>query len=78
MVKKILKIISFTLLGIIAFALILSFVLWAVIPVYNFPEEVEINFITHIKIMTTPIIIEQIFMVIQGLQVGLQTVKITL
>ncbi len=39
MVKKILKIISYTLLGIIAFALILSFVLWAVIPVYNFPEE---------------------------------------
>lgn len=39
MVKKFLKIISYTLLSIIVFALILSFVLWAVIPVYYFPDE---------------------------------------
>lgn len=39
MVKKFLKIITYTLLSIIIFALILSFVLWAVIPVYNFPDE---------------------------------------
>lgn len=43
MVKKILKIVSFTLLGIIAFALILSFILWAVIPVYSFPDEVKFS-----------------------------------
>ena len=73
MVKKILKIISFTLVGIIAFALILSFVLWAVIPVYNFPEEQKFSgdkFYNPYK--------DYDFMVIQGLQVVLQMVRITL
>ncbi len=38
MVKKVLKITACTLLGIIIFALLVGFTIWAITPVYNFPE----------------------------------------